>query len=538
MKKRVAAFVLACLTALQVPVWAAETESVQVWETAPVSDQQTVESAVLQEGISVQAAAPAGPAVAAEPQERTTPVSSGAEGFVERLYQVVLGREVQGDEALYWTRPLMDGTASGASVAAGFFFSPEYLAADRSEKEFIADLYRAMFGRQGDADGTAYWLKLLEDGVSRDYVFRGFVEGTEFSALCASYGIVRGGHTLTQPRDQNPAVTAFVSRLYRICLERAPDPAGLNDWCARLLSGELSGIDAAAGFVFSQEFLGHQYDGTQYVLRLYRAFLGREADEAGLADWTGQLEDGASWEHVFNGFACSAEFAAICAQAGIRQGDAIVEPGPRPGPVPVLSPSAADVDKLANQVRLKPLETGFTVLDEAAERILQDILKPGMTQAQILRSIFAYSVNALTYGVPAWRACPGSRSWEHSFLTQARANYAYQGFTDTVGTCVNFTAVFAVLANRAGFETVIVGDSMRWGGKTQPHEWALINLDGQYYIFDPQVENSLTASGSPWAGTDRYYGRAASDAAYGYAQGELEQMHALYEQSVREQGLR
>ena len=161
-----------------------------------------------------------------------------------------------------------------------------------------------------------------------------------------------------------------------------------------------------------------------------------------------------------------------------------------------------------------------------------------MTQAQMLRSIFAYSVNAFTYGVPVWQACPGPRSWEHSFLTQARANYAYQGFSSTVATCVNFTAVFAVLANRAGFETVIAGGSMRWGGKTQPHEWALINLGGRYYIFDPQVENSLIASGSPWAGTDRYYGRAASDAAYGYTQGELEQMHALYEQSAREQGLR
>ena len=54
-----------------------------------------------------------------------------------------------------------------------------------------------------------------------------------------------------------------------------------------------------------------------FATRLYTTCLGREPDPSGFADWVGQLNNGASRESVFQGFAQSQEWAGICAEYGI-----------------------------------------------------------------------------------------------------------------------------------------------------------------------------------------------------------------------------
>ena len=50
---------------------------------------------------------------------------------------------------------------------------------------------------------------------------------------------------------------------------------------------------------------------------LYRAILNREADEGGLATWTGLLAGGTSRQAVLDGFVLSTEFANLCDSYGI-----------------------------------------------------------------------------------------------------------------------------------------------------------------------------------------------------------------------------
>lgn len=56
----------------------------------------------------------------------------------------------------------------------------------------------------------------------------------EFGKLCDEYGIERGSYTSAAVRDQNPDVTAFVKRLYSVCLNRQPDRDGWDFWTGRL----------------------------------------------------------------------------------------------------------------------------------------------------------------------------------------------------------------------------------------------------------------------------------------------------------------
>ncbi len=145
-----------------------------------------------------------------------------------------------------------------------------------------------------------------------------------------SYANLTGGSTPTPTPSTKPGygtgVEGFVTRLYQVCLDRSPDSAGMANWVGQLKAHTASGAQVAYGFVFSNEFKGKNFCNEDYVKQLYRAFLGRESDSSGLANWVSQLESGKTREEIFNGFSQSDEFKAICREYGIVLGDPIAIP--------------------------------------------------------------------------------------------------------------------------------------------------------------------------------------------------------------------
>ena len=113
-------------------------------------------------------------------------------------------------------------------------------------------------------------------------------------------------------------VRNFATRLYSVALNRTPDQAGLDYWTNRLASRQITGTQAAYGFFFSAEFQNAHLSNEQYIQRLYQTFLGRDPEPAGYNYWLTRMADGASRTEVFYGFSGSAEFAGICAYAGIN----------------------------------------------------------------------------------------------------------------------------------------------------------------------------------------------------------------------------
>ena len=123
--------------------------------------------------------------------------------------------------------------------------------------------------------------------------------------------------SLDQPRDQNPKLTEFVSRVYYIALNRSSlDEDGINDWCGRILGGA-NPSDVVWGIVFSDEFTNRKLSNEDFVKVMYRTYFDREADEDGFNDWMSQLGSGASREHVVNGFSGSTEFANLVNSFGL-----------------------------------------------------------------------------------------------------------------------------------------------------------------------------------------------------------------------------
>jgi RHS repeat-associated protein len=109
----------------------------------------------------------------------------------------------------------------------------------------------------------------------------------------------------------------WVTTLYNVTLNRAPDSGGLAAWDNVLRNGYAQGQaaflqsakDTAAGFFDSTEYLNRNRTNSEYVRDLYLAYLNREPDQAGWDAWTNLLNNGASRQSVRAGFADSGEFA-------------------------------------------------------------------------------------------------------------------------------------------------------------------------------------------------------------------------------------
>ncbi len=241
----------------------------------------------------------------------------GIEGFVERLYTVALGRESDPYGKADWINRVRVGGNTGADLARGFLFSEEFLSKNMSNSDFVDVLYATFFNRPAD-EHKSDWLGLMDSGWTKTQVIDGFINSTEWANLCLTFGIASG--STFKPNitvEPSQGVIDFATRLYTTCLGRDADQGGLNDWSNQLANMQISGSEAAHGFFFSEEFNNAGISDSEYVMRLYRTFMGREYDQGGYDNWMAALASGQSREFVFQGFAGSAEWAGICADYGI-----------------------------------------------------------------------------------------------------------------------------------------------------------------------------------------------------------------------------
>lgn len=237
--------------------------------------------------------------------------------FVERLYNKVFMRSADPDGLTYWSEKLFNGTTAGADIIVGFVNSPEFINKRTTDREYLEVLYRAIFDRDAAEEEYEYWLNVLNSGVSRNYVLKGFTDSPEFSGLCTTYCIKQGTVNLTEVRDHNPQIAGFVNRLYKLTLERDDDGSGINYWVDILVKKTQTPQVVAHGFVFSPEFTARNLSDEAFVRIMYRAMMDREGEDAGVNYYLENMKKGLTREAVFQGFANSPEFKGIVASYGL-----------------------------------------------------------------------------------------------------------------------------------------------------------------------------------------------------------------------------
>jgi len=231
------------------------------------------------------------------------------ESFVTRFYVDMLGRNPEPNGLQYWVDLLADGVISGVEMAQGFGDSTEFTNRNLSDNDYLITLYQTFFDRTPDTAGYLYWLDKLQNGTSRSEVLEGFANSKEFKEMTSLYGIKH----VSTPTEK------FVIRLYKIGLLRYPDGAGLRYWVNGLTQGQFNARIAVSGFVFSDEFTNQNLDNTQYVTTLYNMLFNRAPDSNGLNNWVNKLNNGTSREVVLDGFLNSQEFIDLAKTYGLRR---------------------------------------------------------------------------------------------------------------------------------------------------------------------------------------------------------------------------
>ncbi len=245
------------------------------------------------------------------------PVVDPVQAFVERMYTVALGRTADEAGVANWVGVLKDGSFDGAAIAKNFILGDEFKLNNNSNEQFVDILYATFFDRAADEGGKAFWMDVLAQGNSREFVLSNFVNSEEFSLVCGSYGIQRGV-MFEDGNASNPGVVQFVNRLYSLVMGRAADKDGLYIWVLSLTVGAESAESAAKFFFNSEEYALKNTDDTTYVTDLYAVFMNREADADGLKFWTDTIAVGMSREDVLSEFAKSQEFSNIAASYGLQ----------------------------------------------------------------------------------------------------------------------------------------------------------------------------------------------------------------------------
>lgn len=239
------------------------------------------------------------------------------EGFVSRLYNVCLEREPDNGGYNYWVKRLKSGQITAADIVNDFFESKEYQNKRTSNKAFINTAYKTLLNRNADSGGFEMWNRELDEGMSRKYVLKGFVDSREFSNLCNQYGIKKGTYKLTSITDNNPTITKFATRFYKICLGRMPDQGGLAYWVNGLIGKKYDGYEIVTGFFNSAEFKNRKYNDETFVKKAYQAILNREGEKSGVNYWIKYLKNGNNRNDVLEGFVKSPEFNNLCKNYGI-----------------------------------------------------------------------------------------------------------------------------------------------------------------------------------------------------------------------------
>ncbi|MBR4577829.1 MAG: DUF4214 domain-containing protein, partial [Clostridia bacterium] len=151
-------------------------------------------------------------------------------------------------------------------------------------------------------------------------VINGLGASNEFDDLRATFDFDSDYASSGDLRTDLIQLRAFVARCYDAFLGREADDAGMNAWAEPFASGKKTAAEIIAGFVFSEEFATRGLTNEEIVKALYKVMLNRTPDEAGINQWAKALYDGEPIQTVINGISQSDEFIQICQACGIRPG--------------------------------------------------------------------------------------------------------------------------------------------------------------------------------------------------------------------------
>ena len=139
-------------------------------------------------------------------------------------------------------------------------------------------------------------------------------------------------------------------------------------------------------------------------------------------------------------------------------------------------------EALLNSVELHPMTTGEEYVDKEVERILSLTTNSSMSNYEKVCSIYQYIHQNFFYQTSFIAPTTKYKSYYDRQMVGRTEGFLKTGH----GTCTEYSACFMTLTRALGFESYCIGGAFSGSGR---HTWAIIVINGEKYIFDPEIDS-------------------------------------------------
>ncbi len=195
-------------------------------------------------------------------------------------------------------------------------------------------------------------------------------------------------------------------------------------------------------------------------------------------------------------------YPALLEQEAEEEEEVINPPSEEPI-VPGVPTDSTDVKDILNSSQLyEPCYTGDSEIDARVQQILGQIITDDMTTYEKTLAIYNWVINNNYYKYDYYTA-----KWrDGNYISQYDLWCVSQSYSSIVlgyGTCVNYASAFVVLTRAIGLESYKVYGSLYSANVNRDHGWAVVNINGTLYTFDPQLGDEAETSG--WGNSMDYF---------------------------------
>ena len=148
----------------------------------------------------------------------------------------------------------------------------------------------------------------------------------------------------------------------------------------------------------------------------------------------------------------------------------------------VIKEQGGGIRDILNSVSLVPVWSSTPELNSLMEQIFAQLYTTDMTAYDKIKACYDWIImNTDYYNIPIY-------SYEQA---------AYIVLQEHVGDCIGYSAAFVQMVKAIGLNCYVqTGSTHKADGGYTPHYWAIVVIDGNEYVFDPQVEDNIAKGGS------------------------------------------
>lgn len=257
------------------------------------------------------------------PRDKDPEVTMFVYTLIKDLYYGEPGSETDYDA---WCEKFLNGEPVAPAVeeivrTKGFPKANEPAGGWDAESE-VQVLFEVMVGQEINEEQEKVCVDALENGMSESYVISLISETYAFQKRCTDLQLIAGEVELTEPRDQNYAMTGFLCQLYTRLAGIKPTAEEMNNFVSQTLEDPGKTRDTIVEIVSTSSSLEDLSD-EEFLTNMYTVFYGREPEDNEIESYRIGLSNGITRERVLSEILKDPAFDEKMAEYGI---DSYVEP--------------------------------------------------------------------------------------------------------------------------------------------------------------------------------------------------------------------